>query len=294
MRRVNNTRSSVARHGTAFTIVELLVVTAILLVLMALLFPSLRNARERSLSVICANNLRQIHQICVLYANDYNGYFLAGRHRATASPCTEYCFDGAMQCYQTGRGPGTWHITFARYAGYEIADCLASSEYVGHLANVRPLWCGKYPAAYYSFGSTSYQTTSLGPNCAWTTRSQDIGGFEGLAKLLGQNLRKLVLAGDCGPDEPTGPVMTGISHSYSGSSGNACRIDRTGDPSFRHGSRYKSQADGVSPYPYFINAGANRGDGRANIVFADGRVESFSPQEWLDAWTQTNLIFRPL
>jgi prepilin-type N-terminal cleavage/methylation domain-containing protein len=56
-----------------FTLVELLVVLAIIGILVALLLPSLAGARDRALQVSCASNLRQVHVLLVLHANQYRG-----------------------------------------------------------------------------------------------------------------------------------------------------------------------------------------------------------------------------
>jgi prepilin-type processing-associated H-X9-DG protein len=53
-------RISAHRTRTAFTIVELLVVTAIIALLSALLFPAVMSAREAARRTHCANNLREI------------------------------------------------------------------------------------------------------------------------------------------------------------------------------------------------------------------------------------------
>ena len=59
------------RH--AFTIAELLVVVGILVVLMALLLPVLRNARETARNLQCTSNVRSIAHAMLLYANENDG-----------------------------------------------------------------------------------------------------------------------------------------------------------------------------------------------------------------------------
>ena len=59
----------------AFTLVELLIVIAIIGTLMALLLPAINSARERARQVTCTNNQRQIANAMVAFATEGKGNF---------------------------------------------------------------------------------------------------------------------------------------------------------------------------------------------------------------------------
>ena len=61
---------------TCFTLIELLIVIAIIAILAALLLPALNSARERARGVACISNLKQVGMSCRMYA-DQNKDILA-------------------------------------------------------------------------------------------------------------------------------------------------------------------------------------------------------------------------
>ncbi len=71
------TRGSKSRLG--FTLVELLVVVAIIGLLIALLLPAVQSAREAGRRSACSNKLRQM-SLAVLVANDVSGRFPSGSY----------------------------------------------------------------------------------------------------------------------------------------------------------------------------------------------------------------------
>lgn len=57
-----------------FTLVELLIVIAVIAVLSAMLLPALGKARDKAKQIGCLSNIKQLYACAYNYAGDYNGY----------------------------------------------------------------------------------------------------------------------------------------------------------------------------------------------------------------------------
>ena len=110
---------------SAFTLIELLTVIAVIGILGAILIPVIGNVREKADEATCLNNLRQMGTAIGLYQSDHQGAFPA-----------------AVERWGSDSGPGLWFTQFADYglswkAGKDLGNmrnqawwyCPACSEY---------------------------------------------------------------------------------------------------------------------------------------------------------------------
>jgi prepilin-type N-terminal cleavage/methylation domain-containing protein/prepilin-type processing-associated H-X9-DG protein len=86
------------KRPAGFTLIELLVVIAIIALLVSILLPSLKSARELARTTICATNMRAMQMAMTMYAQEFDGY-------APAQNCskTPGVSDNALEAnYRTG------------------------------------------------------------------------------------------------------------------------------------------------------------------------------------------------
>lgn len=69
----------------AFSLVELLVVVAIIAILMGIMLPALNKAKEMAKSMVCLSNLKQLGLAANNYVLDYNGWLLTLDNYSSAS-----------------------------------------------------------------------------------------------------------------------------------------------------------------------------------------------------------------
>ncbi len=112
----------------AFTLIELLVVITVISILMAMLLPSLRSAKDTALTILCTNNLRQLGIVFPMYALDNEDHLPPAIVTSTSS--------------------GDWHKQFV-------------GSYLGHGGSERfgldylpcPVEVGSYNGQFVAWGS---------------------------------------------------------------------------------------------------------------------------------------------
>jgi prepilin-type N-terminal cleavage/methylation domain-containing protein len=91
-------------NRSAFTLIELLIVIAIIAILAAILFPVFATAREKARQTACTSNLKQVGLALLQYSQDYDEHYAQGA----------LIFNGKWQGY-------TWQ--FPCTAGNPEIDC---------------------------------------------------------------------------------------------------------------------------------------------------------------------------
>lgn len=113
------------REQVGLTLVETLVVIAIIAVIAGIILAALAQARESARQTDCASNLRQIGQALHMYASDWDDYSppFSTRDRSGG---TDQLFVKAIGSYV--RGSGIWFCPSDRYLGQEDAPEAAADH----------------------------------------------------------------------------------------------------------------------------------------------------------------------
>ena len=147
----------------AFTLIELLVVIAVIAVLMGILLPVLKSAREQGKRTVCLSNLKQLQLAWSMYADDSNGKIVNGdanwdlrgenpwawipNRDAPMADAQETFARGALYSYASSpnifkcptgvRGEWATYAVVCAMNGSDLGRTYPKGVYINHLSEIR-------------------------------------------------------------------------------------------------------------------------------------------------------------
>ncbi len=227
--------------GAAFSLVELVVVMAIIAILASLLLPGVSLVSDMAKSVRCLNSLRQIGLAMQGYISDWRGQMVATQiyntpsHIIWADSLAEYTDDGS----QAAGGKILWQCP--KSGTLVSASAATSTTAIGY---------GKFDRLY-------------SPNTLWTSDRRASSGDDLSFRFLRSRITRASLR-----------VAVGDADSYMLLVKHYPTVTWSDQPPW-----FMPYSTGVIPSDLRQGGDPTRHRGRANYLFVDGRVQSLGEED---------------
>lgn len=118
-----------------FTILELLIVIALIMILASMLLPALNNAKARAKEIACIGNLRQDGTGFSMYASDFNSIIILNLYKTAGAP---YAKGGSSTWIQSL--DGTWDLEYLKNRDVAVCPSFAPRKYynLGRIYGANP------------------------------------------------------------------------------------------------------------------------------------------------------------
>lgn len=165
-----------SRSKQGFTLIEVLVVLAVISILFAILLPVFASVRARSRQTACASNLRQIGTAIFLYAQDYDQRMpYAGDPTDRYTNVWQFKDDGG-QAEEARRLPALTAVLNPYIKNAQLWHCPADTGF-DYVDCAGPVYLPTHPSSYAVFGTSYYYRTEAGLG----RKMVDLVGYEDVA-----------------------------------------------------------------------------------------------------------------
>ena len=234
------------RKFITFTLIELLIVIAIIAILAGMLLPALNRARETARSISCKNNIRTIQAAHALYSDDNKEWILPGRQ-----PEQNNAPYGIWYSKLSGKDPVTGNALGIGYGVTFYGPTVTKGTFV----------CPSEPKVFSdNFNNPPANAVSY----THYTVNTCLAGHVGLAGTV-SNLDRTRKLTDLKTPSDAIYAADGINYG-------SCYLYSSGHPAYRHGAKPLREAGKNNA----INANLERGF--FNCSFMDGHAGSFTYQ----------------
>ena len=141
-KRVNNQpglaeQTNVLHRKPVFTLIELLIVIAIIAILAGMLLPALNRARQKAQDISCVSTMKQLGLACLQYSSDNSDYVMP-----TTKPYSGSEASGTLEIewwtYYTPNFPGLWLDPYLKLTPYTNIGSVDSTLHCARYASMSP------------------------------------------------------------------------------------------------------------------------------------------------------------